>query len=393
MMGTRSGDRWRVERQDVVLAVALTALVQRDVWAQQGLDNSASLVVAAVLFFGSVSVLWRRVVPLVTATAVAGALAGQAAVTGIDVSSFGWFLIIMLALYSVGAYSEIRPALAGLGILILGLLCRELRDLSADQANPWNFGFWTLLGVSWFGVGLYVRSRRRAQSLRHTAEQVEVAAAATARYAVAEERARIAHELHDVVAQDVSAVVVQAEAADALLDRQPELARESLHKIQRMGREALEEMRHVLGILDRDRSDAGDWRVPQPTLEQVGVLVERHRVLGLPVRLTIEGEPRPLPPGLEVSAYRVVQEALTNVRKHSPGSEASVTLAYSDVALTVDVVNQRTGAPTTPSIGGHGLIGMQERVRFFGGEFGAGPREAGGFAVHASFPTPARQTR
>ena len=376
--------RLHVLYRDSALAVALVAVILVELWAYNPAFGGDRIVVAGLLVAGTSTIAWRRARPLVPAVGVACVLGLQVAITRTDLNSFGWFLVISITLFSVAAYSEIRSALVGLAVMNVGLVIREVGDLQHDIANPMEVAFWTLLGFVWFGLGLYARSRRHARDLRIAGENAEVASAESSRFAVAEERARIAHELHDVVAQDVSAVIVQAEAADALLDVEPDLARESLRKIQRSGREALEEMRRVLGMLDADHPED---RAPQPTLAEVGALVARQSAIGMPAELEVVGTPRELPPGLEVSAYRVVQESLTNVRKHAPGASARVVLTFTDVALGVEVRNHAAiPAPATvqPSLG---LIGMRERVRFFGGDFAAGP-EAGCFVVRATFPTP-----
>jgi signal transduction histidine kinase len=185
-------------------------------------------------------------------------------------------------------------------------------------------------------------------------------------------------------------VVVQAEAAEELLDGHPERARESLQTIQRMSREALAEMRNVLGIMRDPSGEAPP--APQPTLDGLPALIARHRALGLPAGLRVEGTPRPLPPGLAVSAYRVVQESLTNVRKHAGGAPAHVTVTFTPHSLELEIADH--GGDNGRGDGsGHGLPGMEERVRFFGGQFTAGSRPDGGFVVRASFPIPASSQR
>lgn len=372
-----------------MLALALAAFVQVELWINNSALGTDRIPLAVLLLAGSALIALRRTAPLVPAAAVASVLALQVAITRTDLNSIGWFLVISITLYSVAAYCEVRSALIGLACVFGGLVIREVGDLRHDVAHPSEVAFWMLLVVVWFGLGLFVRSRRRAYSLRLVAEHAEAAASRSSRFAVEEERARIAHELHDVVAQDVSAVIVQAEAADALLDLEPDLAREALRKIQRSGREALDEMRRVLGVLNADHDQD---RAPQPTLAEVEALVERQSVLGMPAKLEVVGTRRELPPGLEVSAYRVVQESLTNVRKHAPGESARVILTFSEVALAVEVHNRMVADPPVTENPGHGLVGMRERVRFFGGEFAAGAQD-GCFVVHAIFPTPAVAVR
>jgi signal transduction histidine kinase len=269
--------------------------------------------------------------------------------------------------------------------IAVGLAARELGDLAAFERNPGNEAFWWLLVLSTFGAGMLIRHRRRAQRLRALAGTLQAEGAAQARVAVAEERERIARELHDIVAHGVSAVVVQAEAAEETLAHSPDRTRQSLWTIQRLGRESLNEMRQVLEIL---RGGAqGESRAPQPTLAELPALIASNRDAGLAVRLEVLGETRPLPPGLEVSAYRVVQEGLTNVRKHAPGSSAFVSVTYQPAALVIEIADDGPGTPTAGGGSGHGLIGMRERVTFFGGEFSATRREDGGFGVTALFPT------
>jgi signal transduction histidine kinase len=180
--------------------------------------------------------------------------------------------------------------------------------------------------------------------------------------------------------------VIQAEAAEEVLDDQPERARQSLVRIQDSGREAMGEMRRLLGIIRGD--DAADL-APQPRLTDIERLVDDARAAGLDATLAVEGTPRPLPPGVDLSAYRIVQEALTNVRKHAGRSAAATVLVrYADAALELEIADDGRG-PEARNGGGHGLIGMRERAELFAGEFSAGPGEAGGFVVCARFALPA----
>jgi len=207
------------------------------------------------------------------------------------------------------------------------------------------------------------------------------------RLAVADERARIARELHDVVAHGISVIAIQADAAEAALNRNPRLAREPLRTIRSSAKEALEEMRHLLGVL-REDGDGGEI-APQPGLGQLAELIEHARGAGVEVELETAGEPRALAPGLDLSAYRIVQEALTNVRKHAAGAPVTVTLGWAPAVLVLEVrdggpgPNGPNGAP-----GGHGLVGMRERVRIHGGRLQTGAATAGGFEVVAELPLP-----
>jgi signal transduction histidine kinase len=209
---------------------------------------------------------------------------------------------------------------------------------------------------------------------------------AEARAALAEERARIARELHDVVTHHVNLVVLQAMAASGLLDRDPERVREPLQVIERSGREALTEMRRLLGVL-RDE-DAERPMAPQPGVEDVDTLVGTARTAGLAVGLAISGVPRRLPDGLALTVYRIVQESLTNAARHAAGSRVGVSLRYEPDAVDVAVVDDG-GVPTPDGRGGgRGLLGMRERVAVFAGTLETGPSPDGGFAVHARLPLP-----
>jgi signal transduction histidine kinase len=222
--------------------------------------------------------------------------------------------------------------------------------------------------------------------MEERARRAEKSRDSEARRRVAEERVRIARELHDLVAHHVSVMGVQAGAARRVMGRQPEKAAEALSSIEASSRQAVEELHRLLGFLRREGE--ADERAPQPGLAQLRDLVAEATQGELVVDLAIEGDPRPLPPTLEVSAYRVVQEALTNSRKHSRGTTANVRLRYGTDTLEVEVLDDGLALAERP-VGterGHGLIGMRERASLHGGHVKAGPRPGGGFAVHATFP-------
>jgi signal transduction histidine kinase len=206
-----------------------------------------------------------------------------------------------------------------------------------------------------------------------------------ARSAVSEERTRIARELHDVVAHSVSIIAMQAGAAEELIEVDPARAREHMVSVRRTAREAMNEMRRLLDVL---RTDEARY-APQPGLARLADLLDEVRSAGVPVELTEEGERPQLPPGVDLVAFRVVQESLTNVRKHAAGAPTRVLLRYGPAAIELDVANLpvRGRVPANGlARGGHGLIGMRERVQLFDGTFQAGPAEDGGFRVHAVLP-------
>ncbi|MEU6600249.1 sensor histidine kinase [Streptomyces flaveolus] len=243
-------------------------------------------------------------------------------------------------------------------------------------------------------LGDSMRTRRAYfAQLEERAARLEKEREAQAKVAVAAERARIARELHDVVAHNVSVMVVQADGAAYVMDAAPDQARKALETISSTGRQALAEMRRLLGVLRTgEHQESGEY-VPQPDVEQIDDLVEQCRSSGLPVDFKVEGTPRPLPSGVELTAYRIVQEALTNTRKHGgPGAGASVRLVYFDDGLGLLVEDDGKGAPHElyeeggADGQGHGLIGMRERVGMVGGTLDAGPRPGGGFRISALLP-------
>lgn len=243
-------------------------------------------------------------------------------------------------------------------------------------------------------LGDSIRTRRAYfAQLEERAARLEKEREAQSKVAVAAERARIARELHDVVAHNVSVMVVQADGAAYVLDAAPDQAKKALETISSTGRQALAEMRRLLGVLRTgEHQEAGEY-VPQPDVQQIEDLVEQCREHGLPVDFKVEGTPRPLPSGVELTAYRIVQEALTNTRKHGgPKAGASVRLVYFDDGLGLLVEDDGKGAPHELyeeggfDGQGHGLIGMRERVGMVGGTLDAGPRPGGGFRISALLP-------
>jgi signal transduction histidine kinase len=257
--------------------------------------------------------------------------------------------------------------------------------LTALAVDGYNKALQALIafGVTWvLGDSLGTR-RAYTRALEERAERLERERERESARAVAEEQARIARELHDVIAHNLSVMVVQA-AANDVFDARPDRAREALQTIEATGRGALAELRRLLGGV---RGDGADF-APQPDLAQLDELIDQVRAAGLQVVLHVDGEPRPLPAALELSAYRIVQEALTNTLKHAHASRADVALRYRAEALDVEIRDDGTGNGDAPA-GGHGLIGMRERVGIFGGSLDAGPVPGGGFAIAARFPSAA----
>ncbi|MFJ2513939.1 sensor histidine kinase [Streptomyces griseoviridis] len=303
-------------------------------------------------------------------------------------------LVIVYTVAATGARWASRTALA-LGLCAAPLAqLRWPNDQTSFLGNIAIMVFQTVpFALAWV-LGDSIRTRRAYfAQLEERAARLEKEREAQAKVAVAAERARIARELHDVVAHNVSVMVVQADGAAYVLDAAPDQAKKALETISSTGRQALAEMRRLLGVLRTgEHQEAGEY-VPQPDVEQMGDLIEQCRTSGLPVDFKVEGTPRPLPSGVELTAYRIVQEALTNTRKHGgPNTGASVRLVYFDDGLGLLVEDDGKGAPHElyeeggPDGQGHGLIGMRERVGMVGGTLDAGPRPGGGFRISALLP-------
>ncbi|MFD6325567.1 sensor histidine kinase [Streptomyces sp. NPDC058442] len=303
-------------------------------------------------------------------------------------------LVIVYTVATVGARWASRLALAaGLCAAPVAQARWPFEDVSV-AGNIAMVIFQTVpFALAWV-LGDSMRTRRAYfAQLEERAARLEKEREAQAKVAVAAERARIARELHDVVAHNVSVMVVQADGAAYVLDTAPDQAKKALETISSTGRQALAEMRRLLGVLRTgEHEEAGEY-VPQPDAQQIEDLVEQCREAGLPVDFKIEGTPRPLPSGVELTAYRIVQEALTNTRKHGgPDTGASVRLVYFDDGLGLLVEDDGKGAPHELyeeggfDGQGHGLIGMRERVGMVGGTLDAGPRPGGGFRISVLLP-------
>jgi signal transduction histidine kinase len=304
------------------------------------------------------------------------------------------FLVIIYTVAATGARWASRLALG------VGLCAASLAQLRWPEQDSSVLGYVALVifttvpfVLAWV-LGDSIRTRRAYyEQLEERATRLEKEREAQAKVAVAAERARIARELHDVVAHNVSVMVVQADGAAYVLDAAPDQAKQALETISSTGRQALAEMRRLLGVLRTGEHQEGGEYVPQPDVEQIDELVQQCRNSGLPVDFKVEGTPRPLPSGVELTAYRIVQEALTNTRKHGgPNAGASVRLVYFDDGLGLLVEDDGKGAPHELyeegglDGQGHGLIGMRERVGMVGGTLDAGPRPGGGFRISALLP-------
>jgi signal transduction histidine kinase len=245
----------------------------------------------------------------------------------------------------------------------------------------------SLVLLLWVVVRSSFARRVQARIVQERATRLARERVEHARTAVADERARIARELHDVVAHSMGVMVVQAQGAQRVMETDPASAREALNAIASTGREALDEMHRMVGLLRRP--EEGSDLTPQPGLSQLDRLVDQARETGLQLAVQVTGSVRPLPAGLDLAAYRIIQEALTNCRKYADGAPASLLVGYAHNKLDIDVMNEaplHTATGDAVAGSGHGLVGMKERVALYGGEFSAGLRPEGVYAVHASLP-------
>ncbi|MGX1564465.1 sensor histidine kinase [Streptomyces sp. NPDC055506] len=304
---------------------------------------------------------------------------------------------LLVIVYTVAAEGARWASRFALGAGLCAAPVSQLRWPSDHTNLAGNIALTVFMAVpfalAWV-LGDSIRTRRAYfAQLEERAARLEREREAQSKVAVAAERARIARELHDVVAHNVSVMVVQADGAAYVLDAAPDQAKKALETISSTGRQALAEMRRLLGVLRTgEHQEAGEY-VPQPDVQQIEDLVEQCRASGLPVDFKVEGTPRPLPSGVELTAYRIVQEALTNTRKHGgPNAGASVRLVYFDDGLGLLVEDDGKGAPHELyeeggfDGQGHGLIGMRERIGMVGGTLDAGPRPGGGFRISALLP-------
>jgi signal transduction histidine kinase len=295
--------------------------------------------------------------------------------------SFVIFLLGVAIVFLMALLPDWRQALAGLAIIIGTNIVVNHED---PRGGLGNFLFGScLFGVVWIVGFLLGRKFQEGEEAKARALRAEREREERARAAVAEERARIARELHDVVGHSVSVMTVQASGVRRLLRPEQEREREALLIVERTGREALAEMRRMVGVLRRP--EEAPALAPQPSLEHVDRLVDQAREAGLPVELRIQGDAIQLPAGVDLTAYRLVQEGLTNALKHAQATRADVVVAYGDREIEVTVSDNGRGVGNGDG-GGHGLVGMRERVSVYGGELDAGPQPSGGYRLRARLP-------
>ncbi len=361
-----------------VLATSSVALVLGGDHTSWGRPVPVAVVLALLT---SVPVAWRSSQPLLAAALVLAGNGACAYVAAPHQAAFQPFVALALVAYSVGSHYE-GPLWAPGGLAVAAVplfVVAVVHGQSAGNAIP-NY-VWLL--AAW-AVGRTVRSwRQKSLALEHANRELAEQRELRAQAAVTIERGRIARELHDVVAHNVSMMVVQAGAAERVLDGAQPHVRNALEAIAHTGRQTVDEMRTLLGVL-REANDPTELK-PQPGLAELNRLVEGVRTAGLPVTLRVEGDPHELPQALDVSAFRIVQEALTNTLKHAGPARADVLVRYETAAVTLEIRDSGAGKDNGHGTG-HGLVGMRERVAMFGGELDAAAQSDGGFAVRARLP-------
>ncbi len=354
-----------------MLAAFLVVLAQVEVWttSPSGAGRGALALIALI---ATVSLAWRRVRPDASALVCMTVVVAGTQLWWFD--AFWPIAVIPLSLFSAARYASIRGAFAALALGVLFDILLDF-DETSDSLGEFLlnvlFLLATLIGVPW-AAGYALRLRDREAERR-------------ALTAATDERRRLAREIHDVVGHALGVIVVQAGAERATLS--PDAAAstlETLTLIERTGRDALVEMRRLVDLMSPDH-DSG--RYPHPGLAQLDTLVRDVHAAGLPTKLRIEGQPASLPAGLDLSAYRVVQEALTNALRHAGPAHAEVTLRFLPSTLEIEVADDGSRRDVASSSPGRGLMGMRERVALYGGSMSSGPRPQGGFAVHVRLPT------
>jgi signal transduction histidine kinase len=372
---------------DVAFAAAMTVISQVSIWSGTT-DEGPKGITVPVALVSTLGLAGRRRAPTLVAGLTMAAWLVQAIAARSP--SATWELVVLLVYaYSVSAYQDRGPALAGGAMMLAALWVVVLLDPTQEGSGD-LFTAPVLVGLPWLAGRVVRRYSAQAQELDELNVELERRREEDVLAAAREERTRIAREMHDIVAHSISVMVVQAGAAEEVLARDPQAASEPLAAIRRTGKGALVEMRRLLGVL---RTDAeGLALAPQPGVRDLPRLVEQMRAAGLDAQLALAPGLPELSPGPDLTAYRVVQEALTNALKHAGKVRADVRVGYADGAVEIDVTNPSTAAAAqTSQNGGHGLIGMRERAAIYGGVVDAGPVE-GGWRVRARLPVSAEPT-
>ena len=376
---------------DAVLAIAIAVFALIEVWpgflpvqsVWYRMDWIGYLSPMLLALVSTLPLAFRRRYPVAVLLVIGASMAGWFLRGGESPGAV--FLAFFVAIFSAAAYAtNRRRSLFGYGVLAILFFGLWWSEGQLDAWLLFIFAFTT--GIWLAGDTLRARTVEAREHERRVGE-IERQRATALRQAAAEERARIARELHDVIAHNLSVIVIQAGAAQRVLDEQPDVAREALRQVEVTGRVAMTEMRRLLGVVRR--GDDEPLTVPQPGVASLDTLLDDVRAAGLTVTLRTARH-RPLPPGVDVSVYRIVQEALTNTLRHAQATQATVDIRYLPASVDIEVADDGHGATDArwdTDGGGHGLAGMRERAGLFDGAFEAGPRSSGGFAVRVTLPT------
>jgi signal transduction histidine kinase len=381
----------RLPVTDLVLAAGLGVFGLVEALATTGVERW--LAAPAMLLAGT-ALAWRRRAPLAAFLVNTGIITASAVFAAPIDSLIVVIPMLALAMYSLAAYAVPNRAIAGL-VICVGLIWIATFAPQGPGGENLIFGL-VVPGTPWLAGWIVRRRTDQAVELALRAQELEQTQAERERAAVAQERDRIARELHDIIAHSVSVMTIQAGAVEEVLDLDPQRARQAAASIRRTGRQAQLDLRRLLGLL-RDEDDSVQPLTPQPGLADLEHLLDSVRRAGLDVRLTVDGTPRKLPAAVDLSAFRVVQEALTNTLKHAHASVASVGVCYGTDAIDIVVIDDGAlgtdgdgagdaGEGDMPPGAGHGLVGMRERVALYGGALDFGHAPAGGFRVHALLP-------
>lgn len=375
-MAVELARRFAIAAFSVALAISLVAYAAID-----GVRDPLAAVIPLTLG-STLPLAFQRRWPFAAPLVGYAVILVWAAIYEASLSKLGWMVfVVVVSAWALGAYVERRRAIAGFLLTEVVVVVTATR-LEGGFGN--NLAFLGLFTICAWAAGFSLGDRvERARALEERAQLLELEREQEAMRAVAEERARIARELHDLVGHAVSVMTVQASGVRRLLREDQAQEREALLVVEQTGREALAEMRRLVGVLRRPEDAPA--LAPQPSLRHLERLVRQTRDAGLPVEVSVEGEPAALPPGLDLTAYRLVQEGLTNALKHARAAHAEVVVRYGRRALEVVVRDDGTGGGNGGG-GGHGLVGMRERVAVYGGELVAGPRADGGFELRARLP-------
>ena len=372
---------WRT--LDRALVAALIVITIIDLSTNSKLEGPLWLNLAVVIGI-AVSFLWRRTRTVVTVAAVLVGMTAMAIWLTEPPNMFVAVLMLVTVGYAAGRHMRGRASMVALGIGAAVIVVLAVIYDPNDIFFPLTF-FWIL---PWLAGRTLRNQTRLARELAEKAERAQHAREEDERRAIAAERNRIARELHDVLAHNLSVMVVQAAGARQVLAKDPARAVEAAALIERTGREALAEIRHLFGPVRRGATEPLSGA---QSIARVDELARRAREAGLPVELRVVGDPVELPAGIDLAAFRIVQESLTNTLKHSPGARARVTVSYEPNELVLSVEDDGEAPRDDHALGGagggHGLVGMRERVAVYGGVVQAGPGPDGGFAVHARLPT------